>query len=261
MAQQLHFEKHLLGGSSQSLKLAFIIDPLPTLKAYKDSSIAMMRAAEKHGHDVHTIDCASLCWRRPEANQPNGVFGEAVHMHLRPDDHDWYRETGRTWVPLTNFDAVIMRKDPPFDFEFLTATWLLERAEAAGVRIFNKPRALRDHSEKIAISEFNQFTPTTLVARDAHQLQHFIDEQRDVILKPLDGMGGSQIFRVHRNDPNRNVILETLTHHGTRTVMAQRYLPEISAGDKRILLIAGQPVPFCLARIPKAGETRGNLAV
>jgi len=184
-----------------------------------------------------------------------------VHMHMRPDDHDWYRERARQWTPLTTFDAVIMRKDPPFDFEFLTATWLLERAEAAGVRVFNKARALRDHSEKIAISEFDQFTPTTLVARDAQQLQHFIDEQRDVILKPLDGMGGSQIFRIHRNDPNRNVIIETLTHEGTRTIMAQRYLPEISAGDKRILLIAGQPVPFCLARIPKAGETRGNLAV
>jgi glutathione synthase len=182
-------------------------------------------------------------------------------MHMRPDDRDWYRETGREWKSLTAFDAVIMRKDPPFDFEFMTATWLLERAEAAGVRVFNKPRALRDHSEKIAISEFDQFTPTTLVARDMQQLQQFIDEQRDVILKPLDGMGGSQIFRIHRNDPNRNVILETLTHEGTRTVMAQRYLPEISAGDKRILLIAGQPVPYCLARIPKAGETRGNLAV
>ena len=154
-----------------------------------------------------------------------------------------------------------MRKDPPFDFEYLTATWLLERAEADGVRVFNRPRALRDHSEKLAIAEFNQFTPQTLVARDMAQLQQFIDTQRDIILKPLDGMGGSQIFRVHRNDPNRNVIVETLTDEGQRTVMAQRYLPEIIQGDKRILLIAGEVVPYCLARIPKAGETRGNLAV
>ena len=153
-----------------------------------------------------------------------------------------------------------MRKDPPFDSEYLTATWLLERAEADGVRVFNRPRALRDHSEKVAISEFPQFTPTTLIAREPGRLHRFIDEQADVILKPLDGMGGSQIFRVRQDDPNRNVIVETLTHEGRRTIMAQRYLPEIIAGDKRILLIAGQPVPYGLARIPKAGETRGNLA-
>src|SRR5574343_277873 len=260
MAQQLHFEKLLLGGSERSLRFAFILDPLASLKAWKDSSVAMMRAAEKHGHEVYAIDAATLGWRQPEPGQSGGVFGEVQHLHLRPDDHDWYRETGRAWSPLTAFDAVIMRKDPPFDFEYLTATWLLERAEAAGVRVFNRPRALREHSEKLAILEFPHFIPPTLVSRDERRLQHFIDTQRDVILKPLDGMGGSQIFRVHRNDPNRNVIVETLTHEGARTIMAQRYLPEISAGDKRILLIAGKPVPWCLARIPKAGETRGNLA-
>jgi glutathione synthase len=261
VAQQLHFEQQAFGASSRSLKLAFVLDPLDSLKAWKDSSIAMMRAAEKHGHEVFAIDAATLGWRRPEPGHPGGVFGEAVHLRLRPDDHDWYRETGREYWPLKAFDAIIMRRDPPFDFEYLTATWLLERAEANGVKVFNRPRALRDHSEKIAITEFDQFTPPTLVARDINQLQHFIEEYRDVILKPLDGMGGSQIFRIHRNDPNRNVILETLTHEGRRTVMAQRYLPEISQGDKRILLIAGKPVPYCLARIPKAGETRGNLAV
>lgn len=259
MAQQLHFEKHLLGGSNKPLRLAFIIDPLASLKAWKDSSVAMMRAAENHGHDVFAIDCATLGWRRPEPGHAGGVFGEALHLLVRPDDHDWYRESGRQALPLKAFDAVIMRKDPPFNFEFLTATWLLERAEANGVRVFNRPRALREHSEKLAITEFDEFTPPSLVARNMPQIQHFIDEQRDVILKPLDGMGGSQVFRIHRNDPNRNVIVETLTHDGQRTVMAQRYLPEISHGDKRILLIAGKPVPYCLARIPKAGETRGNL--
>ena len=256
MSQQPHFEKHLLGGSARSLKLAFIIDPLPSLKAWKDSSIAMMRAAEKHGHEVYAIEAQTLGWQ-----QEGGVYAEAVHLHPRPDDHDWYRETGRQWLPLKAFDAVIMRKDPPFDFEFLTATWLLERAEADGVRVFNRPRALREHSEKLSILEFPQFAPSTAVTRDPGQLQRFIDAERDVILKPLDGMGGSRIFRVHRNDPNRNVIIETLTNEGRSTVMAQRYLPEIVHGDKRILLIAGQPVPYCLARIPKAGETRGNLAV
>lgn len=260
MAQQLHFEKHLLGGSAQPLRLAFVTDPLAGMKAWKDSTIAMMRAAEHHGHEVFAIDCASLCWRRPEAHHPGGVYGEARHLHLRPDDHDWYRETGCEWRPLKNFDAVVMRRDPPFDSEYLAATWLLERAEADGVKVFNRPRALRDHSEKLAIAEFPQFAPETLVARDLKQLQHFIDEQRDVIVKPLDAMGGSGIFRIHRNDPNRNVILETLTGEGRHTIMAQRYLPEIALGDKRILLIGGKVVPWCLARIPKAGETRGNLA-
>lgn len=260
MAQQLHFEKALLGGSGASLRLAFVLDPLDSLKAWKDSSVAMMRAAERHGHEVYAIDCASLGWQDRQAERPAGVFGEAVHLRLRPDDHDWYRDTGRDWVPLKAFDAVIMRKDPPFDIEYITATWLLERAEADGVRVFNRPRALREHSEKLSILEFPQFIPSTLVSRDMGRLQHFIDAQRDVILKPLDGMGGSRVFRVHRNDPNRNVILETMTEFGTRTVMAQHYLPAISQGDKRILLIGGKVVPYCLARIPKAGETRGNLA-
>ena len=246
--------------ASRPLRLAFILDPLPELKAWKDSSIAMMRAAEQHGHAVHAIEARTLGWRKSAAGGPAGVFGEATQLHLRPDDHDWYRETGRGWQPLTAFDAVVMRKDPPFDFEYLTATWLLERAEADGVRVFNRPRALRDHSEKLSTLEFPQFTPSTVVSRDPGPLQQFIDAERDVILKPLDGMGGSQIFRVHRNDPNRNVIIETLTHEGRRTIMAQTYLPAISAGDKRILLIDGKPVPWCLARIPKAGETRGNLA-
>jgi glutathione synthase len=260
VGQQLHFEKHLLGGSERSLRLAFVLDPLSTLKAWKDSSVAMMRAAEKHGHEVYAIDCATLGWRKSDNGHAGGVFGEAVHIHPRPDDHDWFRETGRSWMPLKGFDAVVMRKDPPFDFEYLTATWLLERAEADGVKVFNRPRALREHSEKLSIAEFSRFSPPTLVSRDLNQLQHFIDEERDVIVKPLDGMGGSQVFRIHRNDPNRNVILETITQESRRTVMAQRYLPEISQGDKRILLIGGRPVPYCLARIPKAGETRGNLA-
>ena len=250
----------ITAGPGRPLKLAFVLDPLGELKAYKDSSVAMMRAAA-NGHAVFAIEARSLGWRRPEAGSAGGVFALATQLQLRADDHDWFAKVTESWRPLADFDAVIMRKDPPFDNEYLTATWLLERAEAAGVRVFNKPRALRDHSEKVAISEFPQFAPATLISRDSEQLQHFIDEQRDVILKPLDGMGGSQIFRVAHADPNRNVILETLTHEGGRTIMAQRYLPEIVAGDKRILLIAGEPVPWCLARIPKAGETRGNLAV
>jgi glutathione synthase len=260
MAQQLRFPNEAIGGSGRPLRLAFVIDPLDQLKAWKDSTVAMMRAAERHGHEVFAIDCATLCWRRQEKAGAPSVYGEAIHLRTRPDDHDWYRETGCEAMPLAAFDAVIMRKDPPFDVEYVTATWLLERAEGEGARVFNKPRTLRDHSEKLAIAEFDRFTVPSLVTRNMHHLHQFIDLHRDVILKPLEGMGGSQVFRVHRNDPNRNVIVETLSHHGSRTLMAQCYLPEISQGDKRILLIAGQVVPYSLARIPKAGETRGNLA-
>lgn len=259
MAQQLHFAPEAFGVNGRPLRLAFIVDPLPTLKAYKDSTVAMMRAAEKHGHEVYAIEATSLSWHRPEPGQP-GVFGLAYHLRTRPDDHDWYRESGFEAMPLRAFDAVLMRKDPPFDTEYVTATWLLERAEAEGARVYNKPRALRDHSEKLAIAEFDAYTVPTLVSRDLNQIQYFIEAQRDVVVKPLDGMGGSQVFRIHRNDSNRNAILETLTQLGTRTIMVQHYLQQIAQGDKRILLIAGKPVPWCLARIPKAGETRGNLA-
>ena len=156
--------------------------------------------------------------------------------------------------PLSDFDAVLMRKDPPFDMEYVTATWLLELAGREGARVFNDPRALRDHSEKLAIAEFPRFTAPTLVTRLEKQIHDFIDAHADVVVKPLDGMGGSQVFRVTDADPNRNVIVETLTWHGTRSIMAQRYIPEIRDGDKRILLIAGEPVPYSLARIPKPGS-------
>ncbi|MDD5177144.1 MAG: glutathione synthase [Sterolibacterium sp.] len=239
------------------MKLAFILDPLESLKDYKDSSIAMMRAAQRRGHEVHAIMRATLAWR------DGTVSAAATRLTLHPahaEHGPWCAQLEHQHQPLAGFDAVLMRQDPPFDFEYIAATWLLERAEAEGARIFNRPRAIREHNEKIAICEFPQFTPTTLVARDAADLNAFIQELGDVILKPLDGMGGSSIFRVRHDDPNRNVIIETLTAHGQRTVMAQRYLPQIAHGDKRILLVAGQPVPFCLARIPKPGESRGNLA-
>jgi len=236
------------------MRLAFIVDPLDGLKAYKDSSVAMMRAAAARGHECWTIQRAALAWR-------DGVTrGDAVRVQPQASDAPWYVAVEQRTLPLRDFDAVVMRQDPPFDFEYVTATWLLERAEAEGARIFNRPRAIRDHSEKVAIAEFPQFTTATLIARDAALLHAFIDETRDCVLKPLDGMGGSSIFRVRHDDPNRNVIVETLTEFGARTIMAQRYLPEIVAGDKRILVIAGEPVPFALARIPKPGESRGNLA-
>jgi glutathione synthase len=236
------------------MKFAFILDPLEGLKAYKDSSVAMMRAAAKRGHEVWAIQRAALTWR------DGVVAARAQCLEVGADDTAWFAVTEDSVLPLTAWDAVLMRQDPPFDFEYVAATWLLERAEAEGARIWNKPRSIRDHSEKVAIAEFPQYVPTTLIARDPVDIHAFIDELGDVILKPLDGMGGSSIFRVLKDDPNRNVIVETLTAFGARSIMAQRYLPAISHGDKRILLIAGEPVPYCLARIPMAGESRGNLA-
>jgi glutathione synthase len=236
--------------------MAFIVDPLDHLKPYKDSSVAMMRAAQAAGHMVFSILQPSLHWTARD-----GVRAEATRLTLFEDDHPWYAEGERAVEALRDFGAVIMRKDPPFDMEYVTSTWLLERAEAEGARVFNSARGLRDHSEKFAIAEFAHLTVPALVARDAAQIREFISEYRDVILKPLDGMGGIGVFRVRVDDPNRNVIIETLTHNGQRTIMAQRFIPEIVEGDKRILIVGDEVVPYCLARIPMAGETRGNLAV
>jgi len=236
------------------MDFAFILDPLPELKAYKDSSIAMMRALARRGHRIHAFEPRDLAWSM-------GVTrSAAVPLELHADNHAWYTAgPAKTWR-LADFAAVIMRKDPPFDMEYVYATYLLEGAEREGARVFNKPRAIRDHNEKMAITKFTDFIPTTLVTRDAALINAFIDEHADVIVKPLDGMGGTSIFRVGQADPNRNVIVETVSMLGRQTVMVQKYLPEIAAGDKRVLLIGGEVVPFALARIPKPGETRGNLA-
>ena len=236
------------------MRIAFIIDPLESLAAYKDSSIAMMREAQARGHEIHAILRDGLTWK------DGATWAVATRLQVTDNNDAWCVEGPATRAPLTDFDAVLMRQDPPFDFEYITGTWLLSRAEEAGARIYNLPSAIRNHNEKIAITEFPQFIAPTLVSRDASDLQEFIDEQQDCILKPLDGMGGSQIFRVTQRDPNRNVIIETLNQQGARTIMAQRYIPQISEGDKRVLLIGGKVVPYALARIPKPGETRGNLA-
>ena len=239
---------------AQGLSLLFILDPLGELKAYKDSSVAMMREAARRGHDVWACLQPALRWR------DGRVTATAHRLELRADDHDWYRVAETGGHELSSFDAVLMRKDPPFDSEYLYSTHLLEAAERGGARVFNAARALRDHNEKLAITEFAQFAAPTLVAREPEALRAFQAEFGDVILKPLDGMGGAGIFRVRTGDPNLNVILETITQLGTRTVMAQRYIPEIRDGDKRVLLIGGRPVPHALARIPQPGESRGNLA-
>ena len=235
------------------MKLLFVLDPLQELKAYKDSSVAMMRAAQARGHQVSYCEQSGLSSR-------GRVCANAGRLSLADNDEDWYRAHARQEQALASFDAVLMRKDPPFDLEYLTSTWLLSQAGREGARVFNNPAAVRDHNEKLGILEFPQFIAPTLATRDPAAVQGFIDEHRDVILKPLDGMGGESIFRVRADDPNRNVIVETMTRQGARSTMAQRYVPEIAQGDKRVLLIDGKPVPHALARIAKPGETRANLA-
>lgn len=236
------------------MRFAFVVDPLEDLKAYKDSSVAMMREAARRGHAVSAFEARSMYLYQ------GSVRCSAQALGIHDDNERWYSPQEPIDIRVADFDRVFMRKDPPFDQEYYYATLLLERAAAEGTSVVNDPRALRDWNEKLAILRFPDFTPPTLVASDMPRIHSFIDEHRDVIVKKLDGMGGTMIFRIAAADPNRNVIVEAITDMGARTVMAQRYIPEITLGDKRILVIAGKPFPHCLARIPKAGETRGNLA-
>ena len=237
-----------------TMRIAFVVDPLDTIKTYKDSTFAMMVEAAGRGHSLYTLQQDDLVFRDGK------VFGYARPLQLTDDAHHWYLAREPEAPPLGQFDAVLMRKDPPFDMEYLYSTYLLELAEAQGARVFNRPRAVRDYNEKLSTGRFPQFTVPTLVTRQGALIRDFLGAHGDIVLKPLDGMGGTSIFRIQRQDPNLSVILETMTQHGRRTIMAQRFIPEIVQGDKRILLIDGTPAPYSLARIPKAGETRGNLA-
>jgi glutathione synthase len=236
------------------MNIAFIADPLDGFKLEKDSTYAMMREAARRGHHLFFFEQGDLAWQR------NAVIGRAARLHLTGETGAWYRLDAAADTPLERFDAVLMRKDPPFDMEYVYSTYLLEIAERRGAKVFNRPRAIRDFNEKMAIARFAQFTAPTLVTRREDLLRGFLAEHGDIILKPLDGMGGASVFRVRGDDPNIGVIIETLTALGSRSIMAQRYLPAIKDGDKRVLVIGGVAVPYCLARIPRPGETRGNLA-
>jgi glutathione synthase len=237
------------------MKILFVADPLEVFKPYKDTTFSMMREAQRRGHGVLACEPRDLSWTT------GGVVKARVReIALTGTLDEWYREVREAERPLRDFDAVIMRKDPPFDSEYFYATHLLEQAEREGARVFNKPAALRDHPEKLAIMEFAQFAAPTLVTRDAEDVKRFHAEHREIILKPLDGMGGMGIFRVSADGLNLGSIIETLNHHGATTIMVQRFVPEIVAGDKRILVIGGKPVPHSLARIPQGSEVRGNLA-
>ncbi|MBV6272179.1 glutathione synthase [Alcaligenaceae bacterium CGII-47] len=241
------------------MHVLFVIDPLPTLKAYKDSSVAIMRSLVAQGHGLSIALMGDLFIDQ------GIVKAAATRIHLRDGadwhGHDWWlADSGAQDTVLSGFDAVLMRKDPPFDMEYVYATHLFDYAQAQGARVFNSGLGIRNHPEKLAITEFAQFTAPTLVTRDMQRLRAFHEAFGDVIVKPLDGMGGAGIFRLQAIEPNLGSILETLTELGSRTIMAQRYIPEIVDGDKRILIIGGEPVPYALARVPLHGETRGNLA-
>ena len=237
------------------MKLLFITDPLESFKIYKDTTFAMMREAQRRGHTLAVCLPQDLVWQRGSQ-----VTARVRDIVLTGDSTNWFQAQPLRSAALTAFDAVLMRKDPPFDSEYFYATHLLEQAEREGARVFNKPRALRDHPEKLAIMEFPQFIGPTLVTRDPQDIQRFHAEHQDIILKPLDGMGGMGIFRVGPDGLNLGSITETLNRHGAQSVMVQKFLPEITEGDKRVLIIGGKPVPFCLARIPQGSEVRGNLA-
>ena len=237
------------------MNILFVADPLEAFPIYKDTTFSMMREAQWRGHRIAACEPQQLSWRS------GGVVQAPVReVTLTGADDAWFRQGAVGLRALKDFDAVLMRKDPPFDSEYFYATHLLEQAQREGARVFNQPAALRDHPEKLAIMEFPQFVSPTLVTRDANEVRRFHAEHHDIILKPLDGMGGAGIFRVKDDGLNLGSITETLNRNGAASLMVQRFVPEITQGDKRVLVIAGQPVPFSLARIPQGSEVRGNLA-
>ncbi len=236
------------------IKLGIVMDPISDINIKKDSSFAMLLAAQSRGYQLYYMEMQDLAM----------VNGKAMatmrSLSVENNAEKWYELGDAQDTPLADLDVVLMRKDPPFDTEFVYATYMLERAEEQGTLIVNKPQSLRDANEKLFTAWFSEFTPETIVTRDEQRIRHFHQQKGDIILKPLDGMGGSSIFRVKEKDPNLGVIIETLTNHGQQYAMAQAFIPDITSGDKRILVVDGEPVPYSLARIPQNGETRGNLA-
>ena len=237
------------------MHILFIADPLESFKIYKDTTFSMMREAQKRGHQVVACQMTDVRWQQGEA-----VSAQVRDITLTGQPDAWFTQTATRRANLKDFGAVIMRTDPPFDSEYFYATHLLSQAEREGAKVFNSPAALRNHPEKLAILEFPQFIAPTLVTRSEADIRAFHAEHGTIILKPLDGMGGTGIFKVGADGLNLGVIIETLNRGGAQTVMVQKFLPGIAQGDKRVLLIGGKPVPFCLARIPQGGEVRGNLA-
>lgn len=236
------------------IKLGIVMDPIATINIKKDTSFAMLLEAQRRGYELHYMEMNDLYLINGEARARTRT------LSVEQNYDKWYDFTGEQDLPLADLDVILMRKDPPFDTEFIYATYILERTEEKGTLIVNKPQSLRDCNEKLFTAWFSELTPETLVTRNKAQLKAFWEKHGDIIMKPLDGMGGASIFRVKAGDPNLGVIAETLTELGSRYCMAQNYLPAIKDGDKRVLVVDGEPVPYCLARIPQGGETRGNLA-
>ncbi|NQY25637.1 MAG: glutathione synthase [Piscirickettsiaceae bacterium] len=234
--------------------IGIVMDPISEISIKKDSSFAMLLAAQAKGWSLYYMEQQDIFL------QQGIVSAKLQRLHVTDDEQNWYQLTDSQTLPLADLDVILMRKDPPFDMEYIYSTYLLEQAQTAGVLVVNNPQSLRDANEKLFTAWFPQCCPATLVTRRADLIRDFQQQYGDIILKPLDGMGGASIFRVRQGDPNFSVIIETLTDHGRTSIMAQRFIPEISDGDKRILMINGEPVPYALARIPAQGETRGNLA-
>lgn len=237
------------------MHILFVADPVEHFKIYKDTTFSMMREAQRRGHRISVCEPRHISWQRGER-----VTADVRDIVLTGDKEHWFTVEKEHRAALVDFGVVLMRKDPPFDAEYIYSTHLLEQAERDGAKVINKPSALRDHPEKLAIMEFPQFIGPTLVTRDAAQIKRFHTEHQDIILKPLDGMGGMGIFRVKADGLNLGSIIETLNKDGAQSVMVQKFLPEIAEGDKRVLIIGGKPVPYSLARIPQGSEVRGNLA-
>lgn len=235
-------------------KLGIVMDPIADINLKKDSSFAMLLQAQARGYELYYFEMGDLFLENGRA------YGQARQLTVKNVVGDHFTLAKSNDILLSDLDVILMRKDPPFDTEFIYATYILERAEDEGTLIVNKPQSLRDANEKLYTSWFSEFTPQTLVTRSEAQIRAFYEKHGDIILKPLDGMGGASIFRVKAGDPNLGVIIETLTAHGTQFAMIQAFIPDISNGDKRILIVDGEPMPYCLARIPAKGETRGNLA-
>ncbi len=237
-----------------TIKLGVVMDPIQSINYKKDSTLSMLWAAQGKGWAIYYMEQADLFIENSQAK------ATVKSLSVFHDPERWYEFNSNQTIALGDLDVILMRKDPPFDNEYIYSTYILEMAERDGCLIVNKPQSLRDCNEKVFATQFAHCCPPLMVTADANRLRTFHQEQQDVILKPLNGMGGSAIFRVKDNDPNLNVIIETLTEHGRTSIMAQRYIPEITKGDKRILMVDGEPIPYALARIPAQGETRGNLA-
>jgi glutathione synthase len=236
------------------IKLGMVMDPIDRINIKKDTSFAMLLEAQSRGWELHYMELGSLYLRNGKA------FANTRKLSVKRDDKQWFQFLSEQDIALVTLDVILMRKDPPFDRKYLYATYLLEHAESEGVMVINKPQSLRDANEKMYTAWFPHCCTETLVTKDSQRVREFLQELGDIILKPLDGMGGASIFHIKEGEKNLNVILEIMTHNDSRYVMAQKYLPEIKDGDKRILMVNGDPVPYCLARIPVKGETRGNLA-